>query len=93
VIGLGDGRITDDFGSISFWSGAQGRFLTDLQLTLVPSSGTRRRTDAALHDAIRRTANAACEFPARLDEFPVLAKKFPASGGTGNWLQAVESAW
>ena len=25
-------------------------------------------------------ANAACEFPARLDEFPVLAKKFPASG-------------
>jgi hypothetical protein len=25
--------------------------------------------------------------------FPVLARKFPASGGTGNWLQVIESAY
>src|SRR5262249_7060372 len=25
--------------------------------------------------------------------FPVSPKKFPVSGGTGNWLQVIEAAW
>ena len=31
------------------------------------------------------------KLPIFADEFRVQTKKFPVSGGTGNWLQAVES--